>query len=358
MLSYISACVIVAVAESSHLVALGSAPGSPASAAAVARDAAVALRYTEKALGQAPLAASLVQAHLGSSDVAALGRVADTVEAEVGEGSGSAQERAFEAQLEGLKQHYGAGAGAAAAALRSRVDGYRREDAGVREAEQRAALQKSFAQAERQVARMEVAESRVGKQSGASEQTEAETDFVALRQRLKELEGNLQAPGGGYSTGYDAGYSAGRVQAPGPTFEINTEPVPFPLGGEPPFGRQDTAHSLTSSSITESEGMVDQIEQAQSIESKRAVYRALTRLRGLTISSYDSIAKAHMANVDEYAATHHWRETHQIRHLAEEEADVQNWAFPMGTAASAQVPEIGAPAPAPCATGDAAPSPM
>lgn len=354
MRTFVAACVVLASAEATLLAS------SPDSVATVARDAAVALRYTQKALGQAPLSASLVQAHLGSSDIAGLGRVADSVEAEADD-SGSSQMRAFEAQMEGLKQHYGGGGGggAGAASLKSRVDGYRREDAEVRDAERREALKKSLAQVEQQVARMEVAESHVSTQAGSSEQTPAETDFVALRLRMKELQGNLQAPAtSGYGDGYDAGYSAGRTQAEGPAFEINTEPVPFPLGGETGFGRQDTAHALTSSSVTESEGMVDQIEQAQSMESKRAVYRALTRLRGLAISSYDSIAKAHMANVDEYAAQHRWRETHQIRHLAEEEDDVQNWAFPMGAAASAVVPAFGAPAPAPCATGDAAPSPM
>merc|ERR1719329_98604 len=190
---------------------------------------------------------------------------------------------------------------------------------------------------------------------GHAGDAEVETDLEALRARLKELEGQLGDGQGNYGAGYDAGYEAGRTQARGPAFDVNSEPVPFPTGGETPFGRQETGNKLTASSITESESMVDQIEQAQSMESKRAVFRALTRLRGLTIASYDSIAKAHMANVDEYARTHKWRETHHIRHLAEEEADIDNWAFPMGTHASAQVPAIAA---APCPPGVvAAPSP-
>merc|ERR1719473_336502 len=73
--------------------------------------------------------------------------------------------------------------------------------------------------------------------------------------------------------------------------------------------------------------MIDQIEVAQGAESKRAVNRALTRLRGTTIASYDGMAKGHMANVDAYNKEHKWRKEHTIKHLAEEEADTDKWAF-------------------------------
>lgn len=256
----------------------------------IAHDAAAALRYTEWALDQA---------HLEGGDAAELGREADGLDGGAGD-----DEEALRRELEGIEQ---------------------------------------------QVGGMEVNAAKGGHAGDA----EAEADLEALRQRLKELEGQLGDGKGNYGAGYDSGYEAGRTQAGGPGFDINSEPVPFPTAGEPPFGRQETGNQLTASSIKESEGMVDQIEQTQSMESKRAVYRALTRLRGLTIASYDSIAKAHMANVDEHARTHRWRETHQIRHLAEEEADIDMWAFPMSTHVSPVVPAAPSPAPA----GVAAPGP-
>eukprot|EP00927_Polykrikos_kofoidii_P005250 TRINITY_DN12093_c0_g1_i2.p1 TRINITY_DN12093_c0_g1~~TRINITY_DN12093_c0_g1_i2.p1 ORF type:complete len:320 (+),score=48.22 TRINITY_DN12093_c0_g1_i2:101-1060(+) len=103
--------------------------------------------------------------------------------------------------------------------------------------------------------------------------------------------------------------------------------VPFP-GEVEAFGGRGTARALTSDSIGQSHAMVDSIERAQGMESKRAVHRALTHLRGATITAYDGIARAHMKNVDQFAKTHRWRETHRIRHLAEEESDVHHWAFP------------------------------
>lgn len=104
----------------------------------------------------------------------------------------------------------------------------------------------------------------------------------------------------------------------------------MPYGELEPFGRENTAEELTASSIHESDAMVDQLERAEVAEEKRAVFRALTRLRGAAITSYDGIARAQTGNIDEYARTYQWRKNHPVRHLAQDEADVQKWAFPDG----------------------------
>jgi len=107
--------------------------------------------------------------------------------------------------------------------------------------------------------------------------------------------------------------------------DIDTE---MPYGELEPFGREDTAQELTEDSIKESDSMVDQIVRAQVAEEKRSVFRALTRLRGAAITSFDGVARSQTGNIDEYNKTHKWRKTHPLHHLAAEEADVTKWAFP------------------------------
>jgi len=102
----------------------------------------------------------------------------------------------------------------------------------------------------------------------------------------------------------------------------------MPYGQLEPFGREDTAQELTESSIKESDGMVDQLEKAEVAEEKRAIFRALTRLRGAAITSFDGIARSQTGNIDEYSKNNKWRESHPLRHLAQEESDISKWAFP------------------------------
>jgi len=111
----------------------------------------------------------------------------------------------------------------------------------------------------------------------------------------------------------------------GQNIDIDTE---MPYGELEPFGREDTAQELTESSITESDEMVDQLERAEVAEEKRAVFRALTRLRGAAITSFDGVARSQTGNIDEYNKVHKWRTTHPLRHLADEESDITRWAFP------------------------------
>jgi len=107
--------------------------------------------------------------------------------------------------------------------------------------------------------------------------------------------------------------------------DVDTE---MPYGELEPFGREDTAQELTESSIRESDEMVDQLERAEVAEEKRAVFRALTRLRGAAITSFDGVARSQTGNIDEYNKTHKWRKTHPLHHLADEESDISKWAFP------------------------------
>jgi hypothetical protein len=109
------------------------------------------------------------------------------------------------------------------------------------------------------------------------------------------------------------------------SIDIDTQ---MPYGELEPFGREDTAQELTEASIRESDGMVDQLERAEVAEEKRAVFRALTRLRGAAITSFDGIANSQTGNIDEYNQVHQWRVTHPLNHLADEESDVSKWAFP------------------------------
>lgn len=111
-----------------------------------------------------------------------------------------------------------------------------------------------------------------------------------------------------------------------PGVDVDTE---MPFGELEPFGREDTAHELTESSIHESDAMVDQMERAEVAEEKRSVFRALTRLRGAAITSFDGVARSQTGNIDEYNKVHKWRKTHPLAHLAAQESDVTKWAFPI-----------------------------
>lgn len=95
-----------------------------------------------------------------------------------------------------------------------------------------------------------------------------------------------------------------------------------------PFGKKPKADVLTKGSVSETNAMVDQMEKAQAAEEKRSAFRALTRLRGVMTTSYDSMASKHMQNIDEYNSQHAWRKENRVNHLAAEEADVGKWAYP------------------------------
>jgi len=130
-------------------------------------------------------------------------------------------------------------------------------------------------------------------------------------------------PDAGDASGADAADAADVSKSS--SLDIDTA---MPYGELEPFGREDTAQELTENSIKESDGMVDQLEKAEVAEEKRAVFRALTRLRGAAITSYDGVARSQTGNIDEYNKMHQWRNSHPLHHLADEESDVTKWAFP------------------------------
>jgi len=129
--------------------------------------------------------------------------------------------------------------------------------------------------------------------------------------------------------------AAAPAPAPPQSGEINTQAssgidvdTEMPFGDLEPFGREDTAQELTESAIEESNRMVDQLERAEVAEEKRAVFRALTRLRGAAITSFDGVARSQTGNIDEYNKLNKWRKAHPLHHLAEDESDISKWAFP------------------------------
>jgi hypothetical protein len=158
-----------------------------------------------------------------------------------------------------------------------------------------------------------------------------EVVFEAPADVVKAVEDQAADPDSKLATGglkeflvaKDASAEQTPVQEKG--IDVDTE---MPYGELEPFGREDTAQELTESSIKESDEMVDQLERAEVAEEKRAVFRALTRLRGAAITSFDGVARSQTGNIDEYNKTHKWRKTHPLHHLADEESDISKWAFP------------------------------
>jgi len=176
------------------------------------------------------------------------------------------------------------------------------------------------------------------------------TDIAQLRKDLGAAEGATSGEVEGRLAAEIAKLEREMDAAPGSPIDIDTT---LPYGEAEPFGREQTASEMTASAKYESDTMVDQIERAETMEERRAVFRALTRLRGATISAYDGIAKSHLNNVVQYNKEHKWRDTHPVKHLAQEEDDVSRWAFPNNSeevppaAAGPATGPAAAPAPAP-----------
>jgi len=169
-----------------------------------------------------------------------------------------------------------------------------------------------------------------GKESESSDSktNEKQSDDVDQKQEkeassLKDEQAKDGEKAGSGSFGAKEDEQVTPVQEKG--IDIDTQ---MPYGDLEPFGREDTAQELTENSVRESDEMVDQLERAEVAEEKRAVFRALTRLRGAAITSYDGVARSQTGNIDEYNKIHKWRKTHPIHHLADEESDISKWAFP------------------------------
>lgn len=166
-------------------------------------------------------------------------------------------------------------------------------------------------------------ESEMGRQDEAGRHDSAETR-AAVREAESQEDSSRRITQEVHSGGSGGGQGIER------SLDVNSEISDGQggAGGVEPFGQEEPAKVLTKESVKQSDGMIKQIEAAQGVEAKRSVYRALTKLRGATIASYDGVARAHLKNVDNYNKKHKWRDEHPMRHLAEEEADTHIWAFP------------------------------
>jgi len=261
----------------------------------VAHDTASALRYTQDALKRAGA---------NAEDVAKVGKEADKLEEEAG-GKGSASRRGESTSANGEEAE--------------KAEKSSRKSSNLDSEEKGSSITRKSADADR--------ETSAGSASGSASGSDG---------------GNGEGNGGGNGEG---GSTRG--------LDVNNEIVPYPSGVEP-FGQEEPAKQLTKESVKQSDGMVNQIENAQGTEAKRSVYRALTKLRGATIASYDGMAKGHLKNVDNYNAKHKWRDLHPMKHLAQEEDDTHIWAFPKKGSKKSKAPKKKAAAsPAPAAASPA-----
>jgi len=175
---------------------------------------------------------------------------------------------------------------------------------------------------QKEIKEMEEAEKTEDK-SDSKSHDEMKAEIERLRDQLKKLEeARKKAP---KKKVKKVASKAKVAPLSGKAVDIDMD---MPYGDLEPFGREDTAQELTESSIKESDEMVDQLERAEVAEEKRAVFRALTRLRGAAITSFDGVARSQTGNIDQYNKVNKWRNKHPVRHLADEESDVTKWAFP------------------------------
>jgi len=89
-----------------------------------------------------------------------------------------------------------------------------------------------------------------------------------------------------------------------------------------PFGKEDTARALQSHAASTQDTLVDAVENAEVAEIKRAVFRALTRLRAAEIKEFDTIARLETQAIDEYNDNHHYRKENPLSYIHSEEPRV------------------------------------
>jgi len=90
-----------------------------------------------------------------------------------------------------------------------------------------------------------------------------------------------------------------------------------------PFGKEDTAKELQDHATRTQDTLVDAVENAEVAEIKRAVFRALTRLRAASIKEFDTIARLETQAIDSYNDAHHYRAENPLQHLHTDEAPVE-----------------------------------
>ena len=72
----------------------------------------------------------------------------------------------------------------------------------------------------------------------------------------------------------------------------------YSYGASARFGKEDTAKELQDHAAKTQDTLVDAVENAEVAEIKRAVFRALTRLRAATIKEFDTIARLETQAID------------------------------------------------------------
>mmetsp|Transcript_56659 Transcript_56659/g.162602 ORF Transcript_56659/g.162602 Transcript_56659/m.162602 type:complete len:214 (+) Transcript_56659:60-701(+) len=90
-----------------------------------------------------------------------------------------------------------------------------------------------------------------------------------------------------------------------------------------PFGKEDTAKVLEEHAVRTQDTLVDAVENAEVAEVKRAVFRALTRLRAAQIKEFDTIARMQTMAIDSYNDAHHYRKENPLGHLSSDEPPVE-----------------------------------
>eukprot|EP00746_Dinoflagellata_sp_MGD_P163962 gnl/MRDRNA2_/MRDRNA2_92313_c0_seq1.p1 gnl/MRDRNA2_/MRDRNA2_92313_c0~~gnl/MRDRNA2_/MRDRNA2_92313_c0_seq1.p1 ORF type:complete len:298 (+),score=88.07 gnl/MRDRNA2_/MRDRNA2_92313_c0_seq1:69-896(+) len=94
-----------------------------------------------------------------------------------------------------------------------------------------------------------------------------------------------------------------------------------------PFGKEDTAAELQNHAAKTQDTLVDAVENAEVAEIKRAVFRALTRLRAASIKEFDTIARLETQAIDEYNDAHHYRAENPLSYIHSDEPKVTEDKF-------------------------------
>eukprot|EP00411_Alexandrium_monilatum_P014737 CAMPEP_0175252916 /NCGR_PEP_ID=MMETSP0093-20121207/36419_1 /TAXON_ID=311494 /ORGANISM="Alexandrium monilatum, Strain CCMP3105" /LENGTH=293 /DNA_ID=CAMNT_0016547215 /DNA_START=16 /DNA_END=896 /DNA_ORIENTATION=+ len=121
----------------------------------------------------------------------------------------------------------------------------------------------------------------------------------------------------------------------------NTSPIVAasqtpPAGAQiAPFGKEDTARELQQHAARTQDTLVDAVENAEVAEIKRAVFRALTRLRAAEIKEFDTIARLETQAIDEYNDNHHYRAENPLDYMASAEPAVSTDKYTSSTAREA-----------------------
>merc|ERR1719420_2667373 len=130
----------------------------------------------------------------------------------------------------------------------------------------------------------------------------------------------------------------GEVQPPGETSEAGSGAGGAASGGSSaapiaPFGKEDTAQELQAHAARTQDTLVDAVENAEVAEIKRAVFRALTRLRAAEIKEFDTIARLETQAIDAYNDHHHYRSENPLAYLHTDEPKVAEDKFSTTTTA-------------------------